>query len=117
MFVDDVTDMNELKDLLCEVEDRLLADPDNEQALWDKEDITNRMEEIALAGPDLTNFSLDVATSNAAFKEGGCGNLELARILREVATKLERSEFTPDMPSRISDSNGNRVGSFRWEAR
>ncbi len=43
MYVEDITDMNELNELLAEVQDRLLADPLNEQAEFDMEDITERM--------------------------------------------------------------------------
>jgi hypothetical protein len=46
MYVEDVTDIEELIDLLAEVEDRLLADPDNEQARWDHEDIRDRILEL-----------------------------------------------------------------------
>jgi hypothetical protein len=43
VYVEDITDMNELNELLAEVQDRLLADPLNEQAEFDMEDITERM--------------------------------------------------------------------------
>lgn len=49
MYVADVTDMAELKELLAEAEDRLAqscSEAAYEQAAWDIEDITNRMEEI-----------------------------------------------------------------------
>lgn len=46
MYVADVTDIKELRELLAEVEDRLLDDPNNEQALWDQEDITERIQEL-----------------------------------------------------------------------
>jgi hypothetical protein len=46
MYVADVTDIKELRELLAEVEDRLLDDPNNEQALWDREDITERIQEL-----------------------------------------------------------------------
>jgi hypothetical protein len=49
MYVADVTDIRELRELLAEVEDRLLDDPNNEQALWDQEDITERIEDINAA--------------------------------------------------------------------
>lgn len=47
MYVADVTDMAELRELLAEIEDRLLANPNNEVAQWDKEDVLNRMAEIS----------------------------------------------------------------------
>ena len=49
-------------------------------------------------------FTLSIETKNEAFNihEG----MELARLLREVASKVERElEFAT-----INDSNGNRVG-------
>jgi hypothetical protein len=46
MYVADVTDLYELQELLDEVRDRLSADPDNEQAQRDEEDILDRMDEI-----------------------------------------------------------------------
>ena len=46
MYVADITDRDELIYLLAEIEDRLLADPDNEQARWDREDILDRMDEL-----------------------------------------------------------------------
>lgn len=49
MYVADVTDMAELRELLSEAEQRLAnacGEPAYEQAAWDIEDITNRMEEI-----------------------------------------------------------------------
>ena len=46
MFVDDVTDKAELLELLAEVRDWLVADPGNEQAVWDQEDIQNRLAEL-----------------------------------------------------------------------
>jgi hypothetical protein len=50
MYVADVTDIKELQELLAEVEDWLLDDPNNEQALWDQEDITERIEELKAGG-------------------------------------------------------------------
>ncbi|BBX09467.1 hypothetical protein [Mycolicibacterium aichiense] len=46
MYVDDVDDLDELHDLLAEAHDRLLANPGNEQAQWDIEDIENRLEQV-----------------------------------------------------------------------
>lgn len=48
MYVEDITDMDELNELLAEVQDRLLADPLNEQAQFDMEDITERIELLEL---------------------------------------------------------------------
>ena len=46
MYVEDITDMNELNELLEEVWQRLCADPNNEQAQWDQEDILRRITEL-----------------------------------------------------------------------
>lgn len=55
-------------------------------------------------------FKLTIKTANAAFGEeaGDQPYAEIARILREVATVVERG--TRGAP--IHDINGNRVGSF-----
>jgi hypothetical protein len=44
---------------------------------------------------------------NAAFQENGYAT-ETARILRDIAKRIERGQF--DGP--VFDSNGNRVGDF-----
>ncbi|QTF81498.1 hypothetical protein SEA_TARSUSIV_74 [Mycobacterium phage TarsusIV] len=46
MYVDDVYDLEELEELRDEAEGRLEANPSNEQAQWDLEDIEGRMEEL-----------------------------------------------------------------------
>ncbi|ASZ72867.1 hypothetical protein SEA_DRAKE55_78 [Mycobacterium phage Drake55] len=46
MYVADVDDLEELKDLRSEAESRLGRNPDNEQAQWDLEDIEDRIEEL-----------------------------------------------------------------------
>lgn len=50
MYVEDVTDVQELLELRAEAEDRLLSAGDGswsgEQALWDLEDIDNRLYEL-----------------------------------------------------------------------
>jgi hypothetical protein len=55
-------------------------------------------------------FTLTITTNNATF-EGGARDHEIARLLRDVATRIE----TIDHPNRGSlfDTNGNRVG--KWE--
>jgi hypothetical protein len=53
VYVKDITDMNELNELLAEVQDQLLADPLNEQAQWDMEDIMDRIDEISYPAPKL----------------------------------------------------------------
>lgn len=46
MYVADVTDMQELEELLAEAQDWLLLEPDSEQAQWDVEDILDRIYEL-----------------------------------------------------------------------
>lgn len=50
MYVADVTSIKELEFLLAEAEDFLLADPYSEQARWDIEDITERIEQVRRDG-------------------------------------------------------------------
>lgn len=54
-------------------------------------------------------FKLHFDTDNAAFSDDPAN--EAARILREIADKLERGESLGGGP--IRDANGNRVG--HWE--
>jgi hypothetical protein len=56
-------------------------------------------------------FTLKIDTGNAAFDE--TPGEEVARILRDVATALERG--TRGAP--LHDSNGNRVGRFDLKGR
>lgn len=51
-------------------------------------------------------FKLTIETGNAAFDD--CPGAEVARILREAATAIERG--TRGAP--LHDINGNRVGRF-----
>lgn len=46
MYVADITDINELHELLDETNMFLLRDPHCEQLRWDKEDILNRLDEL-----------------------------------------------------------------------
>ncbi len=55
----------------------------------------------------METFALKIKTGNAAFHEGE-PLAEVARILREVADKLDRS----DPAGTIFDANGNSVGEF-----
>lgn len=50
-------------------------------------------------------FTLQIATDNAAF-EGDDRKTEIARILRDVADRLEQGKFV----GRLLDVNGNHVG-------
>lgn len=54
-------------------------------------------------------FKLEIETDNAAFEDGA--ELEIARILRNVAERLEYLDGLREGNAR--DINGNRVG--RWE--
>lgn len=54
-------------------------------------------------------FKLEIATDNAAFDDEPAA--ECARILREIAGKLERGDSLGG--GHIFDANGNRVG--HWE--
>ncbi|AGS82757.1 hypothetical protein ANNAL29_76 [Mycobacterium phage AnnaL29] len=47
MYVDDVFDLEELESLRDEAQGRLDANPHNEQAAWDLEDIEGRIEEVS----------------------------------------------------------------------
>jgi hypothetical protein len=50
-------------------------------------------------------FTLKIETDNAAFEDG---SFEVARILREVAKRLDRGETD----GRVQDVNGHTVGDF-----
>jgi hypothetical protein len=54
-------------------------------------------------------FRLQIACDNAAFEDNMGG--ELARILREVASRIERGEDCGSFVN-VRDINGNVVGSF-----
>ena len=56
-----------------------------------------------------TQFTLAIDTDNAAFDEGG--GAEIARILREVAERIERG----DVSGSARDINGNTVCHFEWD--
>lgn len=55
-------------------------------------------------------FLLKIETDNAAFADGNAAS-EVARILRETATKIESGHTD----GKLRDSNGNTVGSFALE--
>ncbi|HNJ78242.1 MAG TPA: hypothetical protein PKX56_02720 [Marmoricola sp.] len=52
MFVADITDKEELDFLLAQNEDELLANPADEQAQWDREDILGQYAELGLTPPN-----------------------------------------------------------------
>jgi hypothetical protein len=54
-------------------------------------------------------FSVKVETSNAAFHDE-CPEYEIARILKEIVSKLEAGITSGS----ARDSNGNRVAEFRF---
>ena len=54
----------------------------------------------------MTSFVLKIESGNAAFSDGNAGS-EVARILRELARKVEDSS---DGSGRLFDANGNGVG-------
>lgn len=53
---------------------------------------------------------IKIDTSNAAFQNGNSG-AEIARILRELADKVDGQDVVFELIP-IYDSNGNRVGSL-----
>jgi len=57
------------------------------------------------------NFTLELNCNNAAFDEDL--NAEVARILREVADRIEADETLYKFPLR--DINGNRVGEAAFQ--
>jgi hypothetical protein len=52
---------------------------------------------------------ITINCDNAAFEEGMEG-LEVARILREVARKVEYADLDVSLDFSVLDSNGNKVG-------
>jgi hypothetical protein len=54
-------------------------------------------------------FTIDISTGNGAFDDDA--GAEVARILRDVADRIERGTAT----GKVFDINGNRVGSFELQ--
>jgi hypothetical protein len=54
------------------------------------------------------NLSISISMDNAAFEDGSGG--EVARILREFATKIDSAELHDGDTWKLMDINGNRVG-------
>ena len=52
---------------------------------------------------------IEIKTSNEAFQDGNF-NYELAKILKELADKIENGYE----PEKIMDSNGNTVGKIKY---
>jgi TATA-box binding protein (TBP) (component of TFIID and TFIIIB) len=59
----------------------------------------------------MLKFQVVIDTRNDAFVEGGGHGIELARILRELATTME-NEPERKFPGLLFDVNGNKVGRF-----
>jgi hypothetical protein len=57
-------------------------------------------------------FRLQFATTNSAF-EGAARPLEIARILRALADKIEAEGVEPNAHTLLHDCNGNGVGSAK----
>lgn len=58
----------------------------------------------------MPEFSLTISTDSDAFYDGADGAFELARILHQLADRLEAVGFLASW--RLRDSNGNTVGSW-----
>lgn len=54
-------------------------------------------------------FILDISTENAAFEDTLDGRGEVARILREIADRLDEGQHN----GTARDVNGNKCGSWR----
>ncbi len=59
----------------------------------------------------MSRFYVWVSTDNAAFDDGNKAG-ELARILRDIADKLESSSDVPAFFQTVRDINGNDVGRY-----
>jgi len=58
------------------------------------------------------SFRLEINTGNAAFDDEDLAP-EVARILSELATKLDDGMYSMNADVPLYDVNGNRVGSWR----
>jgi len=57
-----------------------------------------------------TMFKLSIKMDNAAFSDGNSGS-EVARILRELATRIDHDDVTQrGFSMTLTDINGNKVG-------
>jgi len=61
----------------------------------------------------LTKFTIAVDTVGAAF--GQNPEHELVRVVDKVLTQIAANDFSPGHTKTILDSNGNRIGGWRWE--
>ena len=58
----------------------------------------------------MKNITITINTENAAFEDGD-GNIELVRILRDLASKVESGSN----PETLRDINGNKVGTVIYK--
>lgn len=63
----------------------------------------------------LDKFTLSVDTENAAFEDEFDARFEMGQILRKIAKRVEDGDFHPGHTMSILDSNGNRIGSYKWK--
>jgi len=57
-------------------------------------------------------FHLEIETSNAAFADDPAG--EVARILRDLAERIEGYGVAPASAMSLRDANGNAVGEWSY---
>ena len=58
----------------------------------------------------MKNITISINTENSAFEDGD-GNIELARILRDLASKVESGSNSET----LRDINGNKVGTVIYK--
>jgi hypothetical protein len=64
---------------------------------------------------DTVKLDIALRSSNDAFEDIDQAALEVAGILHEVANDLTRSAETSYSEGNLRDTNGNTVGSFKYE--
>jgi hypothetical protein len=63
-------------------------------------------------------FTLTIETDNAAFDEIDNGEaFEVARILRDLAERIEAGDLWDTEIGNLRDLNGNKVGGWRFDRR
>ena len=60
----------------------------------------------------MASFTVSFNTNNSAFDDGYDGRAEIEAVLTDLADRVFRTE---DVKGLIRDSNGNTVGSWRYE--
>ena len=77
--------------------------------------IPNKAEHLGLGrthrSSKMENFTLNIETVNAAFDNGSTE--EIARILRQLAQRLENEGMEAGQEFVLRDANGNKVGSAK----